>query len=92
MFSKIKFSGLAILLTASTRQDIDYDLHAISVSAKLVTPYGLFRCDPALLTGETRIDPFDNIVGISSPLTISNAAMARSGMPLEALSRQDLDY
>jgi len=48
-----------------TRQDVDYRLNTVGVSASLITPYGLFRCDPAVLDGRTRIDSFNNIVGVS---------------------------
>lgn len=48
-----------------TRQDIDYHLNTLGFSASLITPVGLFRCKPGLLKGETRIDSFNNIIGIS---------------------------
>ncbi|MEW8692898.1 MAG: hypothetical protein AB2535_17810 [Candidatus Thiodiazotropha endolucinida] len=50
---------------AKTRQDIDYSLNTLGFSASLITPIGLFRCDPGVLTGKTRIDSFNDIVGIS---------------------------
>ncbi|MEJ2622705.1 MAG: hypothetical protein P8163_21420 [Candidatus Thiodiazotropha sp.] len=52
-------------LIAKTRQDIDYQLNSFGVSASLVTPVGLYHCEPSLLRGETRIDSFNEIVGIS---------------------------
>jgi hypothetical protein len=52
-------------LFTKTRQDIDYQLNSFGVSASLITPAGLFHCEPALLRGETRIDSFNEIVGIS---------------------------
>ncbi|MES9970548.1 MAG: hypothetical protein ABW092_10985 [Candidatus Thiodiazotropha sp.] len=55
----------SIGVITKNRQDIDYDLYTLGLSATLITPYGLFHCDPALLTGETRIDSFNNIVGIA---------------------------
>ncbi|WP_125932066.1 hypothetical protein [Thiosocius teredinicola] len=57
--------GSAIGLLLKTRQDVDYRLDSVGFSASLLTPIGLFRCDPSLLHGESRIDSFNNIVGIS---------------------------
>lgn len=51
---------------AKTRQDIDYRLNTLGVSVSLITPVGLFRCDPGVLSGKTRIDSFNNIIGISN--------------------------
>jgi hypothetical protein len=52
-------------LIAKTRQDIDYQLTSLGFSSSLITPVGLFHCEPSLLRGETRIDSFNEIVGIS---------------------------
>lgn len=57
--------GSTVGLFAKTRQDVDYQLNTLGVSASLITRAGLFRCKPALLRGETRIDSFNNIVGIA---------------------------
>ncbi|MCG7960389.1 MAG: hypothetical protein JAY69_15120, partial [Candidatus Thiodiazotropha taylori] len=57
--------GSTIGLFAKTRQDVDYQLNTLGASASLITPAGLFQCKPGLLRGETRIDSFNNIVGIS---------------------------
>ena len=56
--------GSSIGLFAKTRQDIDYKLNTVGVFASVVTPVGLFQCEPAALRGETRIDSFNNIFGI----------------------------
>ncbi|MCU7872141.1 MAG: hypothetical protein KZQ91_05295 [Candidatus Thiodiazotropha sp. (ex Lucinoma borealis)] len=48
-----------------TRQDIDYHLNTLGVTVSLITPVGLFRCVPGVLAGKSRIDSFNNIVGIS---------------------------
>ncbi|WP_316364247.1 hypothetical protein [Candidatus Thiodiazotropha sp. CDECU1] len=56
-------STLGVLL--KSRHDIDYHLNTYAVSVSLITPAGLFRCDPGALAGKTRIDSFNNIVGIS---------------------------
>jgi hypothetical protein len=50
---------------SKVRKDIDYDLNTLGLSGSLLTPVGLFRCEPEVLRGETRIDSFNNIVGIS---------------------------
>ncbi|MES9992782.1 MAG: hypothetical protein ABW098_12560 [Candidatus Thiodiazotropha sp.] len=55
----------SIDLFTKKHQDIDYRLKTAGVSASLVTPAGLFRCDPGYLTGETRIDSFNDIIGVS---------------------------
>ncbi|MEW8631729.1 MAG: hypothetical protein AB2591_17150 [Candidatus Thiodiazotropha sp.] len=57
--------GSSVGVFAKTRQDIDYQLNTLGLSVALITPAGLFRCDPGYLAGETRIDSFNNIVGIS---------------------------
>ncbi|MCG7962196.1 MAG: hypothetical protein N0E54_05795 [Candidatus Thiodiazotropha taylori] len=57
--------GSTIGLFANTRQDVDYQLNTLGASASLITPAGLFQCKPRLLRGETRIDSFNNIIGIS---------------------------
>lgn len=61
----------SIGLVAKTRQDVDYRLDTLGFSASLITPVGLFRCDPAALKGKSRIDSFNNIFGISD---VRNAA------------------
>ncbi|MEW8506409.1 MAG: hypothetical protein AB2598_06870 [Candidatus Thiodiazotropha sp.] len=50
---------------AKTRQDIDYQLNTLGLYLSLITPAGLFMCDPGYPTGETRIDSFNSIVGLS---------------------------
>ena len=57
--------GYSIGALAKTRQDIDYDLTTLGISASLTTSLGLFGCKAGDLHGETRIDSFNNIVGIS---------------------------
>lgn len=63
--SALASEGSSIGVFGKTRQDIDYHLNTLGVSASLVTSVGLFRCDPAVLKGKTRIDSFNNIIGIS---------------------------
>ncbi len=58
-------SGSAIGVLMKTRQDIDYKLNTLGASVSLTTPVGLFRCDPGILAGRSRIDSFNNIFGIS---------------------------
>ncbi|MCU7930047.1 MAG: hypothetical protein KZQ90_04540 [Candidatus Thiodiazotropha sp. (ex Codakia rugifera)] len=57
--------GSSIDVFIKTRQDIDYHLNTFGVTASLITPAGLFRCIPGFLEGKSRIDSFNNIVGIS---------------------------
>ncbi|MEW8028182.1 MAG: hypothetical protein AB2806_10630 [Candidatus Thiodiazotropha sp.] len=57
--------GSSFGIFVKTRQDIDYNLNTMGFSASLITPIGLFGCDPGVLKGDTRIDSFNNIVGIS---------------------------
>ncbi len=61
VFSK---DGSSIGVFAKTRQDIDYRLNTLGISASLITSAGLFQCKPGVLRGETRIDSFNNIFGI----------------------------
>jgi len=56
-------SSIGVLI--KTRQDIDYNLNTLGTNVSLTTPIGLFRCEPGVLIGESRIDSFNNIFGIS---------------------------
>ncbi|MCU7810529.1 MAG: hypothetical protein KZQ77_04740 [Candidatus Thiodiazotropha sp. (ex Notomyrtea botanica)] len=61
----LAIEGSSIGVFVKTRQDIDYNMNTLGVSASLITPAGLFRCVPGVLSGESRIDSFNNIVGVS---------------------------
>lgn len=63
--SAVADDGYTIGAFAKTRQDIDYDLNTLGVSASLTSSLGLFGCKAGDLNGETRVDSFNNIVGIS---------------------------
>jgi hypothetical protein len=56
-------------LSNKQRRDIDFDTSTLSIGAKAITSAGLFTCDVARETGESRIDTFDNIFGTQSVLT-----------------------
>lgn len=59
----IEVSSLGVFV--KKRQDIDYHLDTLGTSVSFISSYGLFRCDPAILKGITRIDSFNNIFGIA---------------------------
>lgn len=64
-------TDITLELNTARRNDIDFSTATHSIGVKTTTPYGLIRCNYAKESGETRIDTFDDIFGISSILTAS---------------------
>jgi len=48
------------------RRDIDFETTTKTLGAKAITGYGLFLCSYGIVSGETRIDSFDNVFGTSA--------------------------
>jgi hypothetical protein len=54
--------------TAGTTQNVDFDTTTLSAGVRAITSYGLIQCDFSRTSGETRIDTFDDVFGVS-PVT-----------------------